>query len=103
MNLQPFVVFCAQTILFYSSSGADIIIHNDKEFMIPFICWCTVYSLQHRFGVTDAETEILNNLLIYFILPSTMIVLYECGFDTTLLQNTDLAAILWVWKKIFFF
>lgn len=103
MNLQPFVVFCAQTILFYSSSGGDIIIHNDKEFMIPFICYFTVYSLQHQLNISETETQLLHDLLVYFILPSTILLLYECGFDTTILKNTDAAAILWVWMKIFFF
>ncbi len=102
-NLQPFIVSASQFLLFYSSTGNDIIIQGDHNYMIPIICFCSAFTTTNLPINSDIDYNLIHDLLVFLILPTTAMLLYSGGHDTTTFtfNHSDIAAIFSFCIKIY--
>ena len=101
-NLQPFIISTAQFLVFYTSTGNDIIVRGDHTIMLPILCFCTAYSTTHMPINSPEDFDLIHDLLVFFILPTATMLLYSYGFDTSLtFTSNDTAAIISFCVKIY--
>jgi hypothetical protein len=105
MDLRPFIVASSQFLIFYANAKNDILTTNDHEFIIPLVIYCTAYTLSHSMINSEVDLQLVYDLLLYFILPPTVMLIYNIfNMDVSPGDiNVDAGAILTYWVKLIFF